>query len=75
MSRRIGRGDFSEFAAARSDGAYETLAKVRRMRPKDIISAIEQSGERGRGGAAFPTGTKWRQIVLAISKLTSIPPS
>ena len=61
VTRRIGRGDFSEFTAARSDGAYETLAKVRRMRPEDVISAIEHSGERGRGGAAFPTGTKWRR--------------
>ena len=61
VTRRIGRGDFSKLAAARADGAYETLAKVRRMRPEDVLSAIEQSGERGRGGAAFPTGTKWRR--------------
>ncbi|MGA7795176.1 MAG: NADH-ubiquinone oxidoreductase-F iron-sulfur binding region domain-containing protein [Candidatus Acidiferrales bacterium] len=61
VTRRIGRGDFSELAAARTDGAYETLAKVRRMRPEDVLSAMEQSGERGRGGAAFPTGTKWRR--------------
>ena len=61
VTRRIGRGDFSELAAARADGAYETLAKVRRMRPEDVLSAMEQSGERGRGGAAFPTGTKWRR--------------
>ena len=67
VTRRIGRGDFSDLAAARADGAYETLAKVRRMRPEDVISAIEQSGERGRGGAAFPTGTKWRRCAEVIS--------
>ena len=61
VTRRIGRGDFSDLQAARADGAYETLAKVRRMRPEDVLSAMEQSGERGRGGAAFPTGTKWRR--------------
>jgi NADH-quinone oxidoreductase subunit F len=61
VTRRIGRGDFSDLAAARADGAYETLAKVRRMRPEDVLTAMEQSGERGRGGAAFPTGTKWRR--------------
>jgi NADH:ubiquinone oxidoreductase subunit F (NADH-binding)/NADH:ubiquinone oxidoreductase subunit E len=67
VSRRIGRGDFSELAAARSDGAYETLGKVRRMRPEDVISTMEKSGERGRGGAAFPTGTKWRRCADVIS--------
>lgn len=67
VTRRIGRGDFSELAAACADGAYETLAKVRRMRPEDVISAMEKSGERGRGGAAFPTGTKWRRCAEVIS--------
>ncbi len=28
--------------------------------PEQIISAIEHSGLRGRGGAGFPTGSKWR---------------
>jgi NADH:ubiquinone oxidoreductase subunit F (NADH-binding)/NADH:ubiquinone oxidoreductase subunit E len=67
VTRRIGRGDFSGLATARPDGAYETLAKVRRMRPEDVLSAIEQSGERGRGGAAFPTGTKWRRCAEVVS--------
>jgi NADH:ubiquinone oxidoreductase subunit F (NADH-binding)/NADH:ubiquinone oxidoreductase subunit E len=61
VTRRISRGDFSDLAAARADGVYETLAKARRMRPEDVISVLERSGERGRGGAAFPTGTKWRR--------------
>ena len=61
VTRRISRGDFSDFAAARADGAYETLAKARLMRPEDVISVLERSGERGRGGAAYPTGTKWRR--------------
>jgi NADH:ubiquinone oxidoreductase subunit F (NADH-binding) len=67
VSRRIGRGDFSALAAARADGAYETLVRVRRMRPEDAISAMEQSGERGRGGAAFPTGSKWRRCAEVLS--------
>lgn len=67
VTRRIGRGDFSGLADARADGAYETLAKVRRMRPESVISAVEQAGERGRGGAAFPTGTKWRRCAEVVS--------
>jgi NADH:ubiquinone oxidoreductase subunit F (NADH-binding)/NADH:ubiquinone oxidoreductase subunit E len=69
VTHRIGRGDFSELATARADGAYETLAKVRQMRPNDVLSAIEQSGERGRGGAAFPTGVKWRRCAEVVSDL------
>jgi len=67
VTRRIGRGDFSDLAAARADGAYETLAKVRRMSPEKVLLAMEQSGERGRGGAAFPTGTKWRRCAEVAS--------
>ena len=30
--------------------------------PEAIITTIEQSGLRGRGGAGFPTGQKWRMV-------------
>jgi len=67
VTRRIGRGDFSALGPARADGAYETLAKVRRVRPDDVIMEMERSGERGRGGAGFPTGTKWRRCAEVAS--------
>jgi len=69
VTRRIGRGDFSDLNAALEDGAYETLAKARRLEPGKVLSAMERSGERGRGGAAFPTGTKWRLCAEAASEL------
>jgi NADH:ubiquinone oxidoreductase subunit F (NADH-binding)/NADH:ubiquinone oxidoreductase subunit E len=69
VTRRIGRGDFSDLNSARSEGAYEVLAKVHRMKPEQVLSAMEQSGERGRGGAAFPTGTKWRRCAEVASDL------
>jgi len=43
-----------------SAGGYEALKKAVNMTPEEIISEIEASGLRGRGGAGFPTGTKWR---------------
>jgi len=33
-----------------------------RLAPEQIISQIVQSGLRGRGGAGFPTGQKWRAV-------------
>ncbi len=44
-----------------SAGDYSALAKVlTSMTPDEVISQIKASGLRGRGGAGFPTGLKWR---------------
>ena len=42
-------------------GGYEALGKVlTEMTPEEVIQTILDSGLRGRGGAGFPTGLKWR---------------
>ena len=38
------------------------LERARQMAPDDVIAEIAASGLRGRGGAGFPTGTKWRTV-------------
>src|SRR4051794_6789705 len=32
------------------------------MAPDDVIEVVDASGLRGRGGAGFPTGRKWRTV-------------
>ncbi|MCX6054639.1 MAG: NADH-quinone oxidoreductase subunit NuoF [Chloroflexi bacterium] len=45
---------------------YQALAKVlTEMSPDQIFDILEKSGLRGRGGAGFPTGTKWRFVKKA----------
>ena len=39
---------------------YFALAKALEMKPEEVIDEIEKSGLRGRGGAGFPTGLKWK---------------
>jgi NADH-quinone oxidoreductase subunit F len=42
-------------------GGYRALAKVLGgMPPEEVIDTISKAGLRGRGGAGFPTGLKWR---------------
>jgi NADH-quinone oxidoreductase subunit F len=47
-------------------GGYQALAQVlEQNKPEDLIAAIIQSGLRGRGGAGFSTGMKWRFARMA----------
>ncbi|MFA5316154.1 MAG: NADH-ubiquinone oxidoreductase-F iron-sulfur binding region domain-containing protein [Dehalococcoidales bacterium] len=40
---------------------YQALSKaLTSMTPEQVIDEVEKSGLRGRGGAGFPTGRKWR---------------
>ena len=54
----INSEDIDEYIAF--DG-YRALGRVlNEMSPEEVIEIIEKSGLRGRGGAGFPTGKKWR---------------
>jgi NADH-quinone oxidoreductase subunit F len=41
-------------------GGYEALAKALfKMKPDDVLEEVKKANIRGRGGAGFPTATKW----------------
>ena len=50
---------FDDYAA---HGGLEGIRKAIAIGPKAIVEEIFQSGLRGRGGAGFPTGIKWKTV-------------
>jgi formate dehydrogenase iron-sulfur subunit len=46
-------------------GGYRGLTNALAMSGEEIIATVTESGLRGRGGAAFPTGIKWKTVLTA----------
>ncbi|MFA7586231.1 MAG: NADH-ubiquinone oxidoreductase-F iron-sulfur binding region domain-containing protein [Novosphingobium sp.] len=44
---------------------WQGLARARRLPPEQVVAEVVQSGLRGRGGAGFPAGVKWRTVAEA----------
>jgi len=58
--KNCGQIDPTEIDHYIANGGYAGLAKALQKQPEEIIDEVERSGLRGRGGAGFPTGQKWR---------------
>src|SRR4029077_10806446 len=57
LLRRIAQGLDPE-----SPPAFHALERARELGPERVIELVKKSPLLGRGGAAFPTGTKWEAV-------------
>ena len=46
----------------RAGGGGQGLERARELGPDATIAELERAGLRGRGGAGFPIGTKWKTV-------------
>ena len=62
---RVGVTDPLSLQDYAAHGGLQGLKRALAMEPGQIIDELVTSGLRGRGGAAFPTGIKWKTVAAA----------
>src|SRR6202795_1907896 len=60
---RVGLTDPRSLSDYLAHGGYRGLSAALAMTPADIVASVTASGLRGRGGAAFPAGIKWKTVL------------
>ena len=60
LFKRCGVIDPLDLEAWKSMGGLAGLRRAAGLKPAEIIDQVTQSGLRGRGGAGFPAGIKWK---------------
>ncbi|MEZ4735386.1 MAG: NADH-quinone oxidoreductase subunit NuoF [Caldilineaceae bacterium] len=69
LTGRVGKANSHTIDSYMADGGYETARRVlTTMQPAEVIDQVKNSGLRGRGGAGFPTGTKWGFLAPAMPR-------
>jgi formate dehydrogenase iron-sulfur subunit len=62
---RVGVTDPRSLADYLANEGYRGLAAALQLEPAAIVESVTASGLRGRGGAAFPAGIKWKTVLGA----------
>ncbi|MEO5842754.1 MAG: NADH-ubiquinone oxidoreductase-F iron-sulfur binding region domain-containing protein [Acidimicrobiales bacterium] len=73
ISRVLDEQSCEDLAAYIAIGGGEALSAARRVEPANVVDALERSGLRGRGGAGFPTATKWSSVIANASPTEATP--
>ena len=66
---RVGVVDPASADDFEAHGGLAGLRAALAMSPAEVVEAVTASGLRGRGGAGFPTGIKWRTVAEATSSV------
>lgn len=67
LTANCGHGHTTFLSEYRSRGGHAGLRRALKMSPMDVVEMVKASGLVGRGGAAFPTGTKWESAARTAS--------
>jgi len=62
VNRLLDQNPVRSLGDHRAAGGLKALEHARSVEPEAVISTVTDSGLRGRGGAGFPTGTKWETV-------------
>jgi formate dehydrogenase iron-sulfur subunit len=64
---RVGLIDPVDIADYERCEGFAGLRRALSMKPEEMVQEVADSGLRGRGGAAFPTGIKWRTVLEQVA--------
>ena len=65
---RVGIIDPLSLADYRAQGGLIGLQRALNLSPDEVIQTVTESGLRGRGGAGFPAGIKWKTVAQTVSE-------
>jgi formate dehydrogenase iron-sulfur subunit len=60
---RVGVVDPLSFEDYQAHGGLKGLRRALELSPEQVVEEVTASGLRGRGGAGFPAGVKWRTVL------------
>jgi NADH-quinone oxidoreductase subunit F len=62
LLRRVGKADPSSIDDYRANFGFEALGRAVDLGPQAVVQEVTEAKLLGRGGAAFPTGVKWKAV-------------